>query len=111
MKSVCFLYSESLGETFSRFLSFVIDSVFLRLLSRAYSKAEEKWDVAEPCLCLFNKILSRYNPSARDFQPENAFFQPLEDVTIINPQSTVRHPGMSLLSHFYNEGGFFATVS
>ncbi|KAF7266032.1 hypothetical protein GWI33_020609 [Rhynchophorus ferrugineus] len=55
---------------FDPYLSFIVNSVFLKYNSRSYRNPEEKWDVALMCLRLFEKFLTQYDPKVSDF-PQN----------------------------------------
>ncbi|XP_017786279.1 PREDICTED: nuclear pore complex protein Nup205 [Nicrophorus vespilloides] len=52
---------------FDPYLTFMINSVFLKFNSRSYKNQTEKWQVAALCLKLFSKFLSQYEPAAGDF--------------------------------------------
>ncbi|XP_060535293.1 nuclear pore complex protein Nup205 [Cylas formicarius] len=52
---------------FDPYLSFIVNSVFLKYHSRSYRDAAEKWDVALLCLKLFEKFLNQYDPKVSDF--------------------------------------------
>ena len=101
-----------LGEGYQQYISFVIDSLYLRAPTRAYARSEEKWEVLGLCLELFNKILAQYQPHSDDFFDEKSFSKtPEDDKALLQAKSTLKHPGMPLLCHVYNEGNFFKTVS
>ncbi|XP_030766141.1 nuclear pore complex protein Nup205 [Sitophilus oryzae] len=59
---------------FDPYLSFIINSVFLKYNSRSYRNSEEKWDVASLCLKLFEKFLMQYDPKVTDFPQHSGFF-------------------------------------
>lgn len=52
---------------FDPYLTFIINSVFLRFPNRSYKNTEEKWEIASLCLSLFEKFLNQYEPSSVDF--------------------------------------------
>lgn len=52
---------------FDPYLTFVINSVFLKFNVRAYKNPVERWEIAEKCLKLFGKFVSEYDPSSGDF--------------------------------------------
>lgn len=56
---------------FDPYLTFVINSVFLRFHTRPYRNPEEKWQIARACLKLFDKFLQQYDPQAGDFPVGN----------------------------------------
>lgn len=56
---------------FDPYLSFIVNSVFLKYHTRSYRNISEKWEVALLCLKLFEKFLSQYDPKLSDF-PTNA---------------------------------------
>lgn len=56
---------------FDPYLTFIVNSVFLKFHTRAYRNVEEKWQVARACLKLFDKFLHQYNPQASDFPVGN----------------------------------------
>lgn len=56
---------------FDPYLTFIINSVFLKFSARSYKDPCEKWKVALKCLDLFNKFLLRYEPAAADFPNNN----------------------------------------
>ncbi|CAH1968892.1 unnamed protein product [Acanthoscelides obtectus] len=55
---------------FDPYLTFIMESVFLKFASRSYREGTEKWEVALLCLQLFEKFLSQYDPKFTDF-PKN----------------------------------------
>ncbi|KAJ8924600.1 hypothetical protein NQ315_000750 [Exocentrus adspersus] len=52
---------------FDPYLSFIVNSVFLKYHTRSYRNISEKWEVALLCLNLFEKFLSQYEPKLADF--------------------------------------------
>lgn len=56
---------------FDPYLTFIINSVFLRFHTRAYKNPEEKWLVAKMCLKLLEKFLMNYEPQSSDFPVGN----------------------------------------
>lgn len=52
---------------FDPYLSFIINSVFLKFHARLYRHPQEKWQVALLCLKLFEKLLNQYDPKVGDF--------------------------------------------
>ncbi|CAG9760402.1 unnamed protein product [Ceutorhynchus assimilis] len=52
---------------FDPYLSFILNSVFLKYNYRGYKTGLEKWDVARMCLKLFVTMLKQYDPQASDF--------------------------------------------
>lgn len=52
---------------FDPYLTFIINSVFLKFYTRAYKNLEEKWHVAKLCLKLIEKFLNQYDPNQSDF--------------------------------------------
>lgn len=56
---------------FDPYLTFIINSVFLKFHTRGYKNMEEKWQVAKACLKLFDKFLVQYNPQQSDFPIAN----------------------------------------
>lgn len=57
---------------FDPYLSFVVNSVFLKYQSRSYRNGAEKWEVAILCLKLFEKFLGQYDPQLSDFPKKGA---------------------------------------
>ncbi|KAJ8957097.1 hypothetical protein NQ318_007312 [Aromia moschata] len=55
---------------FDPYLSFIVNSVFLKYHTRSYRNVTEKWEVALLCLKLFDKFLNQYDPRSSDF-PSN----------------------------------------
>lgn len=55
---------------FDPYLSFIMNSVFLKFHTRSYRNNAEKWEVANLCLRLFEKFLNQYDPTPFDF-PSN----------------------------------------
>lgn len=55
---------------FDPYLTFVINSVFLKFNVRSYKNQIERWEIAYMCLKLFGKFLNEYEPNATDF-PSN----------------------------------------
>jgi len=107
----CLHFSDALGEYYQQYITFVIDSLYLRAPTRAYNRSEEKWEVLGQCLELFNKILLQYQPHSDDFFDEKSFSKSPDDAAILQAKSSLKHPGMPLLCHVYNEGNFFKTVN
>ncbi|KAJ3662888.1 hypothetical protein Zmor_007206 [Zophobas morio] len=56
---------------FDPYLSFIVNSVFLKFHTRSYRNASEKWEVADLCLKLFEKFLTQYDPQLTDFPKKN----------------------------------------
>lgn len=56
---------------FDPYLTYIINSVFLRFPTRSYKNPEEKWEMASLCLVLFDKFINQYEPSAADFPQHN----------------------------------------
>ena len=52
---------------FDPYLTYIINSIFLKFNSRSYKNMAEKWEIAYLCLKLFAKFLARYTPNASDF--------------------------------------------
>lgn len=52
---------------FDPYLTFIVNSVFLKFYTRAYKDQEEKWQVAKLCLKLLEKFLAQYDPNPSDF--------------------------------------------
>ncbi|XP_018324440.1 nuclear pore complex protein Nup205 [Agrilus planipennis] len=52
---------------FDPYLTFIINSVFLKFHNRAYKDESEKWMVAAVCLKLLEKFLKHYEPQHSDF--------------------------------------------
>ncbi|XP_018577858.1 nuclear pore complex protein Nup205 [Anoplophora glabripennis] len=52
---------------FDPYLSFIVNSVFLKYHTRSYRNTSEKWEVATLCLKLFEKFLNQYDPKLSDF--------------------------------------------
>ncbi|CAH0547709.1 unnamed protein product [Brassicogethes aeneus] len=57
---------------FDPYLSFIVNSVFLKFPSRSYRNNSEKWQVAQLCLKLFEKFLATYDPKISDFPANGA---------------------------------------
>ncbi|CRK98110.1 CLUMA_CG011478, isoform A [Clunio marinus] len=53
------------------YITFIIDSVFVKFYNRNYKNPEEKWEIAEKCLKIFDFFLKIYEPSSRDFPINN----------------------------------------
>lgn len=49
------------------YLTFIVDSVFLRFYNRIYKDPAEKWVVAEKCLKLLDMFVRNYEPNPADF--------------------------------------------
>lgn len=56
---------------FDPYLSFIVNSVFLKCHTRSYRNISEKWEVALLCLKLFEKFVSQYDPKLSDFPVNN----------------------------------------
>ncbi|RZC40322.1 nuclear pore complex protein Nup205 [Asbolus verrucosus] len=56
---------------FDPYLSFIINSVFLKFHTRSYRNSSEKWEIADLCLKLFEKFLNQYDPQITDFPKKN----------------------------------------
>nr|CAB3264508.1 nuclear pore complex protein Nup205-like [Phallusia mammillata] len=107
---------------FDPYLSFAIESVFLKFNSRSYIRPEEKWEVASSSLRLFNNLLLQYQPHPEHFGADKAVFGMdsmtqqssfLHDSTVRSSVTSPRGgkvPGFSLLLYIYNEGNFFKMV-
>ncbi|CAH1168718.1 unnamed protein product [Phyllotreta striolata] len=52
---------------FEPYLSFIINSVFLKHHSRSYRNVSDKWEIALLCTKLFEKFLNQYDPSPGEF--------------------------------------------
>ncbi|KAF5301267.1 hypothetical protein FQR65_LT00967 [Abscondita terminalis] len=52
---------------FDPYLTFIVNSVFLKFNSRSYKHVEERWIIAALCLKLLSKFLAQYEPQAADF--------------------------------------------
>ncbi|CAH1106596.1 unnamed protein product [Psylliodes chrysocephalus] len=61
---------------FDPYLSFIINSVFLKYHSRSYRNATEKWEIASLCLKLFEKFLNQYDPRITDFPGNSSQSEP-----------------------------------
>nr|XP_022904790.1 nuclear pore complex protein Nup205 [Onthophagus taurus] len=53
---------------FDPYLTFIVNSVFLKFHTRSYKNPEEKWEIAGLCLKLFEKFIIQYIPDVTDFQ-------------------------------------------
>lgn len=49
------------------YLNFVIETIFLKFYNRNYKDPQEKWEVAEKCLQIFDMFMQIYEPSVKDF--------------------------------------------
>lgn len=49
------------------YITFVIDTVFLKFYNRNYTDTQEKWEVAEKCLQICDMFMRMYEVSPRDF--------------------------------------------
>ncbi|KAJ3635241.1 hypothetical protein MTP99_008161 [Tenebrio molitor] len=56
---------------FDPYLSFIVNSVFLKFHTRSYRNPSEKWEIANICLKLFEKFLNQYDPQLADFPKKN----------------------------------------
>ncbi|XP_045464322.1 nuclear pore complex protein Nup205 [Harmonia axyridis] len=56
---------------FTPYLTFVVNSVFLRYHARSYKDPSERWEVAMLCLKLFEKFLKHYDPQIADISPDD----------------------------------------
>jgi nuclear pore complex protein Nup205 len=56
---------------FDPYLSFIVNSVFLKFHTRSYRNPSEKWEIANLCLKLFEKFLNQYDPQLADFPKKN----------------------------------------
>ncbi|KAK9882396.1 hypothetical protein WA026_020918 [Henosepilachna vigintioctopunctata] len=56
---------------FTPYLTFIVNSVFLRYHTRSYKEPSEKWEVASLCLKLFEKFLKHYDPQLSDISPDD----------------------------------------
>lgn len=56
---------------FDPYLTFIINSVFLKFNARSYKDPAERWHVASLCLKLFEKFLNHYEPDVSDFPNTN----------------------------------------
>ncbi|XP_057651912.1 nuclear pore complex protein Nup205 [Diorhabda carinulata] len=61
---------------FDPYLSFIINSVFLKHHTRSYRNPSEKWEVAYLCLKLIEKFLNQYDPKTNDFLVSNLQSEP-----------------------------------
>ncbi|KAB0795840.1 hypothetical protein PPYR_09901 [Photinus pyralis] len=61
---------------FDPYLTFIVNSVFLKFNARSYKNAEEKWMITSACLKLLNKFLVEYQPQAVDFSKTKEFNSP-----------------------------------
>lgn len=52
---------------FDPYLSYIINTVFLRFNTRSYKNPVEKWEVANLCLKILKKLLKQYVPAVEDF--------------------------------------------
>ncbi|CAK8694467.1 unnamed protein product [Clavelina lepadiformis] len=98
---------QGLGGGFTRYLLFVVESVFLPLLSRAYSRSEEKWEVASASLEFFNRLLSNYHPLPEHFQEKATTLHESSSSVVA---SSRKLPAFAFLQHIYHEGNFFKIV-
>ncbi|VEN41265.1 unnamed protein product [Callosobruchus maculatus] len=82
---------------FDPYLTFIMDSVFLRFASRSYRDTTEKWKVALLCLQLFEKFLNQYDPKQSDFPTnmQKEFNSP---------------PGYHLMLHLNSKSELFNTI-
>uniref|UniRef100_H2Z552 Nuclear pore complex protein Nup205 n=1 Tax=Ciona savignyi TaxID=51511 RepID=H2Z552_CIOSA len=104
---------------FDPYLTFVVESVFLKFPTRVYAKLEEKWEVASCCLKLFNKLITTYQPHPDHFKSHkiNFSFDNSRTGSQIsrdfgsNPVKAIHPPAFPLMLYVYNEGNFFKTVS
>lgn len=53
------------------YVTFIIDTVFLKFYNRNYKDPQEKWEVAEKCLQLCDIFMRMYEVSPRDFPVNN----------------------------------------
>lgn len=56
---------------FDPYFTFIVNSVFLKFHTRSYRNVSEKWEIANLCLCLFEKFLAIYEPQVSDFPKKN----------------------------------------
>ncbi|XP_065083337.1 nuclear pore complex protein Nup205 [Ochlerotatus camptorhynchus] len=49
------------------YVTFIVDSVFLRFYNRNYKNPAEKWQIAEKCLRLLYSFVQHYTPTPSDF--------------------------------------------
>ncbi|EFA00605.1 nuclear pore complex protein Nup205 [Tribolium castaneum] len=56
---------------FDPYLSFIVNSIFLKFHTRSYRNSSEKWEIAKLCLKLFEKFLTQYDPQISDFPKKN----------------------------------------
>ncbi|XP_041111407.1 nuclear pore complex protein Nup205 isoform X1 [Polyodon spathula] len=86
---------------FEPYLQFLRDSVFLPFPTRAYRRAEEKWEVAEAVLDVFHKLLKDYEPQPSDFVEEMVELQ--GELVVAN-----KSPGYSVMFHLLNDSPMFS---
>ncbi|XP_044009117.1 nuclear pore complex protein Nup205 [Aphidius gifuensis] len=89
---------------FDPYLYFIINTVFLRFNTRSYKNSGEKWQVAELCLRIFEKLISQYEPSVDDFIGSKVELQGGES-TIINPE-----PGYHLMTQLHSKSEFLRVI-
>lgn len=53
------------------YITFILNTVFLRFYDRSYKNPAEKWAVAEKCLKLLETFIKSYEPSPNDFPVVN----------------------------------------
>ncbi|KAK5642892.1 hypothetical protein RI129_009059 [Pyrocoelia pectoralis] len=58
---------------FDPYLTFIVNSVFLKFNSRSYKHSEEKWMITSSCLRLLEKFLTQYQPQTIDFSKTKEF--------------------------------------
>ncbi|MGH0127994.1 UNVERIFIED_CONTAM: hypothetical protein FKN15_028574 [Acipenser sinensis] len=85
---------------FEPYLQFLRDAVFLPFPTRAYRRAEEKWEVAEAVLDVFHKLLKDYEPQPSDFVEEMVELQ--GELVVAN-----KSPGYSVMFHLLNDSPMF----
>lgn len=56
---------------FDPYLTFIINSVFLKFNARSYKNPIERWQIANMCLKLFDKFITEYEPDLSDFPSNN----------------------------------------
>lgn len=83
---------------FDPYLTFIINSIFLRFPSRSYKYLEEKWQIASLCLVLFEKFINQYEPNTADFPVP---LKPSE----INPP-----PGLHILLQMHTKSDFLRLI-
>ena len=84
---------------FDPYFNFVLNSVLMKFHSRPYKDQNEKWQVAQLCLKLFNKLLQQYDPEPVEFVSEK------DSVNFSFP------PGFHIMMQFCSNSELFSLIT